>query len=408
MAGSMTRRIVFWSPALLAMIVALVLLFRSQPVQVDLSSVSRGAMVRSVVEEGKTRVKEVFVVSAPIPGLMRRIEIHAGDPVIAADTVVAQIEPGDPSLLDARTEAEAKAAVRAAEANQRFAAAAVQRAEAELDFAGAELERYEQLAEDDSISANELEAAQRRARIAVAALQEAQAGLRARSSELEQAEARLMEPDAARTRRDDDCDCVDVHSPVSGAVLQVLNESEGVVSAGTPLIEVGDPRQLEIVVDLLSTDAVQVEAGQRVAVEAWGGDMPLDAVVRRVEPFAFTKISALGIEEQRVRVLIDLIDPAEEWQRLGHGYRVQARIILDERADVPKVPQAALFRDGDRWAVFVFEDGVAHLRHVELGLQNGLVAEIVAGLDEGERVVLQPGERINDGTLLAPRDVGNR
>lgn len=405
MAGSTRQRILFWSPALLGLIVTLVLLFRPQPVQVDLASVNRGTLVRSVVEEGKTRVKEVFLVSAPIPGLMRRIEIHAGDPVVAADTVVAQIEPGDPSLLDARTEAEAKAGVRAAEANQRFAAAAVQRAEAELDFARAELQRYEQLAERDSISANELEAAQRRARIAAAAFEEAQAGLRARSSELEQAQARLMEPGGARTR-DDDCDCVDVHSPVSGAVLQVLNESEGVVSAGTPLIEVGDPRQLEIVVDLLSTDAVRVAPGQRVAVEAWGGDIPLDAVVRRVEPFAFTKVSALGIEEQRVRVLIDLIDPAEEWERLGHGFRVQARIILDERADVPKVPQAALFRDGDRWAVFVFDDDIARIRHVELGLQNGLEAEIVAGLQTGERVVLQPGERVSDGAPLAPRDTG--
>jgi HlyD family secretion protein len=406
MADSLNRRILFWAPALLAMIVALFLLFRPQPVQVDLTSMQRGDMLRSVAEEGKTRVKEVFVVSAPIPGLMRRIEIHAGDQVVAANTIVAQIEPGDPSLLDARTEAEAQAAVRAAEANRRFAAAAVQRAEAELDFARAELKRYEKLAERDSISANDLEAAQRRDRIAAAALAEARAGLRARSSELEQAQARLMAPGAARARREDDCDCVEVYSPVSGAVLQVLNESEGVVTAGTPLIEVGDPRQLEIVVDLLSTDAVQVDAGQRVAIEAWGGGAPLEAVVRRVEPFAFTKVSALGIEEQRVRVLIDLMDPPEKWQRLGHGYRVQARIILDERADVAKIPQAALFRDGDRWAVFVYEDGNASLRHVEVGLQNGLEAEIVAGLSEGERVVLQPGERVTEGALLAPREVG--
>ena len=407
MPDNVTRRILFWSPALLGLIVVLFLLFRPQPVQVDLAGVSRGTMVRSVAEEGKTRVKEVFVVSAPIPGLMRRIEIHAGDPVVAATTVVAQIEPGDPSLLDARTEAEAKAGVRAAEANQRFAIAAVERAEAELDFARAELKRYAQLAERDSISANELEAAQRRARIAAAALQEAQAGLRARSSELEQAQARLMAPATARSKRTNDCDCVDVYSPVSGAVLQVLNESEGIVEAGMPLIEVGDPRQLEIVVDLLSTDAVQVEAGQRVIVEAWGGDVPLEAVVRRVEPFAFTKVSALGIEEQRVRVLIDLMDPPETWQRLGHGYRVQARIILDERADVLKVPQAALFRAGSEWAVFVFADDTASRRPVELGLQNGLEAEVVAGLELGEQVVLQPGERVSEGALLTPRGSGD-
>lgn len=403
MPANLTRRLLFWGPAGLAVATALFVLFRPEAVLVDLATIAHGDIAWSVAEEGKTRVKEVFVVSAPTPGLMRRIEIHAGDPVSAGTTVVAQIEPSDPSLLDARTEAEAQAAVRAAEANQRFATAAVQRAEAELDFARAELKRYEQLAERDSISANELEATQRRARIAAAALREAEAGLRARSSELEQAQARLMEPAAARARRGEDCDCVEVHSPVSGTVLQVLNESEGVVTAGTPLIEVGDPRQLEIVVDLLSADAVRVEAGQRVLVEAWGGEGALEAVVRRVEPFGFTKISALGIEEQRVRVLIELLDPVKRWQRLGHGYRVQARIILAEQKDVLKVPHAALFRDGDRWAVFVMEDGTARLRHVELGLQNAIEAEVVDGLSEGEPVVMQPGDRVSEGALLRQR-----
>lgn len=403
MPSNLTRRLLFWVPAGIVGAIILALLFRPQPVMVDFATVERGAITRSVAEEGKTRVKEVFVVSAPIPGLMRRIEIHAGDPVDAGTTVVAQIEPSDPSLLDVRTMAEAEAAVRAAEANQRFAAAAVERAKAELDFAGAELTRYEQLAQRDTISANDLEAAQRRARIAAAALEEAQAGLKARSSELEQAQARLMQPDNARAERGSDCECVDVHSPVSGSVLQVLNESEGVVKAGMPLIEVGDPRQLEIVVDLLSTDAVGVEAGQRVVVEAWGGAGPLAAVVRRVEPFGFTKISALGIEEQRVKVLIEFMDPPERWERLGHGYRVQARIILDERKDVLKVPQAALFRDGQRWAVFALEEDAARLRHVDPGLQNGIEAEIVAGLQGGERVVLQPGDRVSDGVLLRER-----
>lgn len=403
MPANVTRRVLFWVPAAIAVAIALVLLFRPQPVAVDLVTATRGDITVSVAEEGKTRVKEVFVVSAPLPGLMRRIEIHAGDPVAAGETVVAQIEPSDPSFLDVRSLAEAEAGVRAAEANQRFAAAAVQRAEAELDFARAELTRYERLAERQSISANELEAAQRRARIAAAALKESQAGLKARSSELEQAQARLMEPAAARNQRAEDCECVDVHSPVNGFVLQVVNESESVVAAGTPLIEVGDPRQLEIAVDLLSTDAVRVEPGQLALVEAWGGSGPLQGVVRRVEPFGFTKVSALGIEEQRVKVLIELTDPPQKWERLGHGYRVQARIVLDETKDVLKVPQAALFRDGERWAIYVAQDDTARLRHVELGLRNGLDAEILTGLQGGERVVLQPGDRISDGALLRER-----
>lgn len=403
MPSNLTRRLLFWAPVLILGAAALALLFRPQPVPVDLITVDRGDITMSVAEEGKTRVKEVFVVSAPLPGLMRRIEIHAGDPVTAGETVVAQIEPSDPAFLDVRSMAEAEAGVRAAEANQRFAAAAVQRAEAELDFARAELTRYERLAEQQSISANELEASQRRARIGAAALEEARAGLKARSSELEQAQARLMEPANARGQRDAECDCVDVYSPVNGFVLQVVNESEGVVAAGTALVEVGDPRQLEIVVDLLSTDAVRVEPGQLVLVEAWGGSDPLQGVVRRIEPFGFTKISALGIEEQRVKVLIELTDPQQQWERLGHGYRVQARIILDERRDVLKVLQAALFRDGDRWAVFVMEDGTARLRHVELGLQNAIEAEVVDGLKEGEPVVMQPGDRVSEGALLRHR-----
>ncbi len=403
MPTAMTRRLLFWTPAALALVAGLWILLRPQPVPVDLVPIAPGDVTLSVTEEGKTRVKEVFVVSAPIPGLMRRIELHAGDQVSAGETVVAQIEPSDPSFLDVRSAAEAEAAVRAAEANRRFAEAAVQRAEAEQDFARAELARYEQLAARNSVSANDLEAAQRRARIAEAALAEAQAGLRARASELEQAQARLMEPAAARAKRRQNRDYVEVYSPVSGSVLQVVNESEGVVTAGTPLIEVGDPQQIEVEADLLSTDAVAVEAGQRVLVEGWGGQRPLEGVVHRIEPYGFTKISALGVEEQRVKVLIELTDPHERWQRLGHGFRVQPRIILAEAKGVLKVPRAALFRDGERWAVFVADAGVARLRHVDLGLQNSLEAEVVSGLDAGMLVVLQPGDRVSDGTLIAAR-----
>jgi HlyD family secretion protein len=199
------------------------------------------------------------------------------------------------------------------------------------------------------------------------------------------------------------CDCVSVYSPVSGDVLRVVTESEGVVQSGTPLVEIGDPDKLEVVVDLLSADAVRVQPGQRAIIEAWGGPRPLEGVVRRVEPFGFTKVSALGIEEQRVNVVIDIKEPRQQWARLGHGYRVEPRIVLWESRNVMKVPLSALFRQGQQWAVFVDDGGRAELRTVEVGHENGLEAEILSGLKQGERVVLHPGDRVSPGTRLEQR-----
>jgi HlyD family secretion protein len=397
------RRLRFWLPIVLATILGVVWLFWPRAIPVDFVTASPGELEVSVSDDGETRVKDVFVVSAPVPGLMRRIALKAGDAVVAGTTVVARIEPSDPSFLDVRSEAEARAAAQAAEAAQKLSVASVRRAEAELDFARAELKRYRGLAERNTISANDLDAAERRARTAAASLEEARAALRVRESELTQAKARLMAPSLARRRRGADCDCVEVYSPVSGSVLRVLQESEAVVASGTPLVEIGDPTRLEIVVDLLSTDAVRVQPGQRVLIESWGGGAPLAGVVRRVEPSGFTKVSALGIEEQRVNVVIDFTDPPERWQRLGHGYRVEPRIVLASADRALKIPRAALFRDGGSWAVFVRESGRARLRHVELGLENGLDAEIVKGLSEGDEVVLQPGDRVSDGTRVRPR-----
>ena len=186
-------------------------------------------------------------------------------------------------------------------------------------------------------------------------------------------------------------------------ILRVIQESEAVVMAGAPLLEIGDSAELEIVVDLLSADAVRVSAGQRVIIEGWGGDQPLEGQVRRVEPFGFTKISALGIEEQRVNVIIDLVSPREQWDRLGHGYQVDLQIVLWENDNVIKLPLTALFRDGSDWAVFVANEGVAEKRMVNIGKRNGLDAEIVAGLEEGEQVILHPGDRIVDGVTVQSR-----
>jgi len=397
------KRLSFWGPLALVLALVLAWLFRPGAVPVDLVAVDRGPLTVSVSDEGGTRVRDMYVVSAPIPGRMRRIELEVGDPVVADQTLVARIEPSDPSFLDVRSAAEARANVDAAAAARTHAEAQVRRVQAELDFARAEYERIRALARSHTVSENELDSARRRARTAEAALAEAQAERKVRDSEYQVARARLLAPSAARGRVAD-CDCVSVYSPVSGQVLRIVNESEGVVASGTPLVEVGNPGLLEVVVDLLSADAVRVQSGQRVVVEAWGGDRPLDGVVERVEPFGFTKVSALGIEEQRVNVVIDITSPRGRWERLGHGYRVEPRIVLWESADVLRVPLSALFREGDRWAVFVERAGRAELREVGIGQDNGLYAEVRSGLEAGERVVLHPADRVSPGVRLAERD----
>jgi HlyD family secretion protein len=302
-------------------------------------------------------------------------------------------------------ETELRATANAAEAARANASAAVQRAQADRDFARAELERFRGLAARDTIAQNALDDAQRRERTASAALAEAKAQLAMREHEQERARAALLAPNAAGTTSGD-CACVDVYTPITGRVLRVLQKSEGVVASSTPLIEVGDPAELEIVVDLLSADAVRVAPGQRVYIEGWGEPEPLNGVVQRVEPFGFTKISALGIEEQRVNVIIDFTDPPERWQRLGHGYRVEPRIVLWQSEDVLKIPLPALFRDGDAWAVFAVDGGRAALRHVKLGRDNGIEAEIVEGLEAGQEVVLHPSDRVTDGARIVAREQG--
>jgi HlyD family secretion protein len=337
---------------------------------------------------------------------MRRVALEAGDHVTPNETVIARLESSTPMFLDERAVAEARAGVDAANAATRFAQASLRRAEAEREFAESELQRLRALASRQSISQNDLDAAERRAKTAVAAVAEAKASLRMRESEYAQARARLLNPSKSGAAAAKDCDCILVYSPISGSVLRVLHESEGVMTAGTPILEIGDPANMEIQVDLLSEDAVRVRAGQRVAIEAWGGPGTLAGLVRRVEPFAFTKVSALGIEEQRVNVLIDLTEPRERWRRLGHGYRVQPRIVVWEARNVLQVPQSALFRDGEQWAVFVVENDTARLRRVGVGQHNDTHMQIVGGLTTGERIVLHPNDRIADGTRIVARSSG--
>lgn len=396
------RRVAFWGLLVAALAAGLGYAFWPRPVPVDMVAAARGSLVVTVDEEAETRVRDVYVLSAPISGRALRIDSEVGDPVIAGETVVARIEPVDPAFLDVRSEAQAKAAVRTAEAARDLAAAEVERSEAELDFARAELERARLLVRRKTVSDRSLDEAERTYRTSKAAVETAKAALRMREFELERARAQLLSPIEA-ARRGEPCECVPISAPVSGRILRILHESEGVVAAGDALVEIGDPEDLEIVADLLSSDAVKVEAGQPVIIDDWGGDTPLAGRVRRVEPFGFTKVSALGIEEQRVNVIIDFTDPVETRRRLAHGYRVEVRIVLWQGADVLKLPLSALFRDDGRWAVFVEQDGRARLRRVELGRLSGLEAEIVDGLAEGERVVLHPSDRVVDGVRIVDR-----
>jgi len=396
------RRWVIWGVLAAILIAGLVYVFRPQPVLVDLATVVRGPLVVTVDEEGETRVRDVFVLSAPVAGRVRRIEAEVGDVIVAEQTVVAEIEPTDPAFLDVRSEAQARAALRAAEANKTLAEAELAEAEAEFEFAVAELQRARRLIKAETISEQALDDARRRHKTTRAAVATARARLQVRRFELERTQAQLISP--VRTRSPDGaCNCVPLLAPVHGKILQVLHKSEGVVQAGEPLLEIGDPTNLEVVVDFLSSDAVKISPGQRVIIEEWGGGVALSGRIRLVEPFGFTKVSALGIEEQRVDVIIDFTSLPADWQRLGHGYQVEVRVVLWEGSDVRKLPLTALFRNGDEWAVFVEEDGRARLRVVKVGRRTGLEAEIVESLDAGDHVVLSPSDRISDGVRIRPR-----
>jgi len=396
------KRIVIWTVIAGIIVVALAWSFAPRPVMVDLVEVRPGPLMVTLDEEGETRVHDVYSLSVPVAGRVQRIESHVGDPVVANETVLAQIEPGDPSFLDPRSEAQARAMIQSAEAARDLAAAAVKDAEAQYEFARAEYARMQELVIEGSVSKRDLDSAERDYKARRAGLDTARAALQVQNYELELARAQLVSPLQTQGSQEE-CECIPITAPVSGRILQIADRSERVVREGDMLMQIGDPGDLEIVVDYLSMDAVKIEAGQRVMIENWGGDEPLEGRVRLVEPFGFLKISALGIEEQRVNVIIDFVND-EGWERLGHGYQVETRVVLWESDAVLAVPLTALFRDGHDWALFVEEDRRANLRHVETGQRDGVIAEIRDGLEAGDRVVAHPSDRITDGVRIASRD----
>lgn len=397
-----TKRILIWAVIAGIILIALAFSFAPRPVMVDMVEMQPGPLVVTLDEEGQTRVHDVYTLSAPVSGRVQRIDWHVGDPVTPNETVLAQIEPGDPSLLDPRSEAQARAAIRAAEAARDLAVAAIADAESQYEFARAELARMQELIVDGSVSRRELDSAERDHNARHAGLDTARAALQVRNYELELARAQLVSPLETQVRTDD-CQCIPITSPVSGRILQIADRSERVVREGETLMQIGDPGDLEVVVDYLSMDAVRIKAGQDVIFTNWGGDVPLKGRVRLVEPFGFLKVSALGIEEQRVNVIIDFVDD-DGSERLGHGYQVESQVILWQADDVLTVPLTALYRHADEWAVFAEEGGRATRRIVEIGERNGIVAEIRSGLQAGDKVVAHPSDRVVHDIRIVDRN----
>jgi HlyD family secretion protein len=374
-----------------------------QPVPVDIVAIGRGPIEVTVEDEGITRIREVYTVSAPIGGKMLRAPREAGDEVAEGKTVVAAIEPTDPALLDIRSQRVNEAAVQAAQAATDLADAQIRQARSQLEFARSDLRRAEELFASRTVSDRALEKARLDVASAEAAVASAVATLEVRRRELESAKAQLIQPGQSSAELRSAVCCVQVRSPIDGRVLRIIAESEQVVQAGAPLLELGDPADLEIVVDFLSRDAVRIRPGAPARIESWGGDKILDARVKRIEPTGFTKVSALGIEEQRVKVILDFTGPAAGREQLGHNYRVIARVAVWRDENVVLVPLGALFREGENWAVFAVEGGRAQRRIVKIGERNLRSAQVLDGLAPGAQVVLHPSDRVHDGDRIAPR-----
>lgn len=384
---------------------------------VDIAAVDQGDIKVTVDEDGKTRIREKYIVSAPLSGRLLRIVMDPGDEVIGDSTLLATIEPRDPELLDARSIAQAEARVKTAEASLLRAAPILEEARIAQSNAEAELGRARRAraGRPPAITQSQLEEAETTYRRASQVLRAAKHAEEIAEFELEQAKAALLrsKPREITTSGDEELPngsesngngwTFTIRAPVSGRVLRVFQESAAVVTPGTPLLELGDPKDLEVEIDVLSSDAVKIEPGDSVRLEHWGGEKPLFGRVRLVEPAGFTKISTLGVEEQRVNVIVDLNDPPENRSSLGDGFRVEARIIIDEANDVLRIPASSLFREKDQWAVFKVVEGKARKTGVEVGRSDGILSEIIRGLDLGDRVVVHPSDKILDGTLVEQR-----
>jgi len=370
---------------------------------VEIATVTRGDLVVTVNEEGMTRVKNRYVISSPVAGQLQRIDWKAGAAVEAGKTVLAVLETSGADFLDARGQAQAEARVRGAESGRALAGAQLERSRAAYALAKSDLARLRTLAEREAISKQEFDAATMREATAAQDVRAAEFNQQVADYELAQARALLLRGQPGGNAKQEP---LVITSPVSGRILRVYQESERVVPAGLALVEVGDPTDLELRIEVLSRDGVAIRPGARMLVAQWGGDAPLEARVRWVEPSAFTKISALGVEEQRVYVVGDFVDPVAQRPTLGDNYRVEGRIVVWEGRQVLRVPAGALFQRGNDWKTFAIEGGRTRLRDVRVGRTNGLETQVTEGLSEGERVAVFPGDKIGDGTRVREITIG--
>ncbi|MCX6876616.1 MAG: HlyD family efflux transporter periplasmic adaptor subunit [Verrucomicrobia bacterium] len=392
------RRLVPW----LAVLIVLAFVgwgFWPKPVLVETAAVTRSALTVRVSEEGKTRIRNRYVVAAAVAGRMRRVPLKPGDEVRAGETLLTTIEPVAAPLLDPRSREQAEAEVSMREAASKQAAQSLEAARAALRLAEADRDRVRSVHRSGTVSGAERDRTEGDALIKAAEVRAIEFSMQVNDFRLAQARSALTRPDAGRAS-----EVVELKSPVSGRVLKVMQESEMVVASGLPILEVGDPQDLEIEAEILSRDAVAITVGDSVEIEQWGGAAPLQGRVRRIESAAFTKISALGVEEQRVLVLCDLIDPPPAAKALGDRFRVEVRVAVWHREEVLVVPSGALFREGNVWKTFVFRRGRAVSTTVDAGHSDGRLTEVLAGLSAGTEVLLHPPDAVKDGSRVTRRE----
>jgi HlyD family secretion protein len=390
------RRLVL---GLLAVLVAWGLFqgFRPQAVEMDMGTASRAALRVTLEQEGRTRVLDRYVVTAPVTGYARRLRFEVGN-AVERGAILVELEPLRAEALDPRRRAEAQARIAAAESGVSATEQRAKAAASGAELAQTELQRVRALRLQGHVSAAAEDRAASEVQRSAADMRSAQFAVITARHELEAARTTLKYAGSASST-----ELVTVRAPVAGRVLKIPHKSEGTVASGQPLVEIGDPAALEVEVDLLSADAVRIHPGTRVVFERWGGQGALEGVVRVIEPTGFTKVSALGVEEQRVWVIVAFSSPATQWQRLGDGYRVEASFIVWEGKDILQIPASALFRDGDGWAAFVVEQGKAVKRRVEIGQRTGLSAQVLSGIQAGERVINHPDDRVREGVSVAAR-----
>ena len=395
--GGILRKILPWAIAI-GVIALIVNGLKAKPVIVETGEVSKGTLTVSVIEEGKTRIRHRHIVSPPIAGYLRRVELRAGAPIVRGKTVLAAIEPSTSNFLDPRSKAEAEARIQTAEANRETRQADLDRASAALDLANKQLERQEKLLKTGASAAQEYDIAESEVQVRKRERNAAEFALQASTSDIDVAKAALLQAQAPTA---DQAKPIQILAPVDGFVLNVYEESSRPVTPGMPIMEVGDTKDLEAEIELLSSDAVGVVPGADVSIEQWGGENPLRGKVTVVEPGGFLKVSSLGVEEQRVKVRVDFLDPVPPGLTFGDRYRVEARIVTWKQDDVLQVPTGALFRRGNQWMAYVDDNGAARETKVKIGKNNGISAQVLEGLQMGEKVILHPPDNIKEGVKVA-------